>query len=68
MMTLDESLIDEMLIELGGDYADILSPTKHPKLSKDEFHERLLMFLRLKGRVKSFHQNKDIYRIYPVTE
>lgn len=57
-----------MLIELGGDYADILSPTKHPKLSKDEFHERLLMFLRLKGRVKSFHQNKDIYRIYPVTE
>lgn len=68
IMTLDESLIDEMLRELGGDYADILSPTKHPKLPKDEFHERLLMFLRVTGRVKSFHQNKDIYRIYPATE
>lgn len=68
IMTLDESLIDEMLRELGGDYADILSPTKHPKLPYDDFHEKLLRYLQLKGRVKSFHHNKGIYRIYPVTE
>ena len=68
IMTLDESLIDEMLRELGGDYADILNPTKHPKLPKDEFHERLLMYLQLKGRVKSYHANKGIYRIYPTAD
>ena len=32
IMSLDENFIDEMLIELGGDYADILNSSRHPKL------------------------------------
>ena len=68
IMSLDENYIDEMLNELGGDYAAILNSSRHPKLPKDEFHERLLTFLQVTGRVKAFHPNKNIYRIYPTTD
>lgn len=64
VMTIDEGLIEDMLLALGGIYADILNNSKRPAFPKDEFHEKLLMYLISKGYIKSYHAKDGRYRVY----